>query len=58
VVDPALEPGRFRICARLGALGVLVGLLMAVGLPPGQARRWHVRVPAGAGGAAVGDHLP
>ncbi len=40
--------------ARPGALGVLVGLPLAVGEPLGQPRDWRVRVPADAGGAAVG----
>jgi hypothetical protein len=44
--------------ARPGALGVLLDLLLTVGEPPGQPRRWLVGVTAGAGGAAGGAYLP
>src|SRR6266508_2307241 len=44
--------------AHPGTLGLLVGQLLALSQPLGQPRRWPIRVPAAAGGAAVGHHLP
>ena len=48
----------FGVRTRMAPGSILVGLLLAVGEPLGQPRGWRAGVTAGAGGAAVGDHLP